>query len=495
MMKKAYTFIIAFLFILSNGLSQGIISDKAFISLESGSNLVLENGAGIYLTSDATGTSSLIDDQNITLSGSGTIEVERYIPQYVGSAGWHILSSPISSQAIRPEFVANGNPVPGNDDFYKWDELTNFWINTKDDDGNWNTNFEDNFVVGQGYLVAYESNVSKTFTGTLNSGDFTYNSSTSPAITYTANEGEGWNLMGNPYPSAIDWDELSKTNIDASVYVYDGDAGQYISWNGTVGALTDGIVPPMNGFFIKASSGASFSIPNTSRLHTTTNFYKNTLNDLIVLSIEGNGFADKTYIHFNENATTGFDRQFDAYKLFGIEEAPQLYTSTGEANLSINEFPYSIEESIPLNLRTGDDGFYTIILNEGTTWNSDVLFLHDLKDDINVNLMQSNQYEFYAEKEDEPERFRLYFQATGAIDEYNPLQEVIIRYDNGALIIHNPTGAELELAVFDLCGRLLIKAKIDKSSLQRISTKSELQMLLLRLSSSEYVNIRKIITN
>ena len=169
--------------------------------------------------------------------------------------------------------------------------------------------------------------------------------------------------MGNPYASAIDWDKFDKTNIDASVYIYDGAAGQYKSWNGSTGDLSEGIIPPMNGFFIKASVGASLTIPNSSRKHTSTNFYKEKEygKDLLVLKVEGNGFKDKTYIHFNENASTGFDNEFDAYKLLGIYEAPQLYTKTGNTKLSINVLPYSNEEiTIPLNLKVGKETEYKI---------------------------------------------------------------------------------------------------------------------------------------
>ncbi len=427
-MKSTIQFILI-LFSLSV-CGQGLVVDKAFITIGSDANLILENGAGISLLSDATGTSSLIDDQNINLSGSGTITALRYIPRYIGAAGWHFLSSPVAAQAIRPGFVSNTNPIPGNDDFYKWDEMTNYWINTKDGDGNWNTGFENAFTVGKGYLVAYESDVNKTFSGTLNSGNFAYNSTTSPAITYTSGEGEGWNLMGNPYPSGLDWDALSKTNIDASVYVYDGDAGQYLSWNGTVGALSDGIIPPMNAFYIKASSRAVLTIINDARVHTSANFYKNNENNLIVLKAEGNGLGDRAYIHFNEQATDNFDSQYDAYKLFGIEEAPQIYTLAGENKLSINELPFSAEKTIPLSLKTGKDGMYKISVdNEIMSLPAD-LFLEDVKEDFTVNLTREGKYEFYSEKEDDTGRFLLYFKTNG-VEEEN-INKLVSVYPNPA---------------------------------------------------------------
>ncbi len=336
------------------------------LKIESGATLTLGAGkaltvsdsilneagtSGLVLKSIETATASLIHK-----SAEVDAIVERYIPKYVGGAGWHNLSSPVATQPIQPGFVPNENPIPGSNDFYKFDEIQNLWINTKDDFGNWNSNFEDDFVVGCGYNVAYADNENKAFAGELNVGDFTFNDLSSPAISYTAGKGEGWNLMGNPYPSALDWNQCIRNQIDAVVYTYDGAAGQYKSWNGSEGALTDGIIPPMNGFFIKASSGASLTIPNSTRVHTAHNFYKEKeyVEDLLVLKVDGNSFSDKTYIHFNGSATIDFDSEFDAYKLTGIYEAPQLYTKTGDSKLSINVLPNTSDEIIiPLALKVG----------------------------------------------------------------------------------------------------------------------------------------------
>ena len=362
-----------------------VVAPTSHLSV-TGNLLNAAGNTGLQLQSDEFATASLIHN---TANVDAT--VQRYIPKYVGNAGWHFLSSPVASQDIRPGFVNNGTPNVDND-FYKFSEPDFIWINTKLESGEWNPAFEDAFVLGKGYLVAYKTDVTKSFGGTLNTGNITFNGTSAPALTYSEGTGNGWNLLGNPFPSALDWDEFTKTNINGSVYVYDGEAGQYVSWNGTTGSLANGIIPPMNGFFVKAATAASLSIPNTSRKHTSTNFYKEKtfVENLLVLKVDGNGFSDKTYIHFRQDASTGFDNDFDAFKLLGIEEAPQLYTSVDDKMLSINSMPFMDEEiTIPLNLKVGKEDKYEISVVENTFLETAALSLKDLETGIVYNLRQN----------------------------------------------------------------------------------------------------------
>ncbi len=436
------------------------IQSGAVLSVAAGKALtvagVLNNNAGnaaLILKSDATGTASLIHE---TSGVSATIE--RFTPMYVGAAGWHDISSPVAAQAIRPGFVPNENPIPGSNDFYKFDEIQNLWINTKDDIGNWNSSFEDGFVVGRGYNVAYAENETKSFAGELSVGDFTFNGSTIPAITYTADGGIGWNLMGNPYASALDWNLCSKTNIDASVYAYDGDAGQYVSWNGSIGALDGGIIPPMNAFFIKASANPELTIPNSSRVHTSTNFYKDKtfVKDLLVLKVEGNGFSDQTYIHFNENATLDFDQNLDAYKLLGISEAPQLYTKVGDSKLSINVLPYTSEEMvIPLGLNVGQENEYIIKVSDNTYWETVDISLKDLETGNIYNLKTNNSISIN-QSSTIPDRFLLLINGATYIEENIRDNSIEIYSYGNQILIKSDEPYEVQVSVFNLLGQSIL---------------------------------------
>ncbi|NLO51862.1 MAG: T9SS type A sorting domain-containing protein, partial [Bacteroidales bacterium] len=426
----------------------------------------------LTIESGATGSGSLID--NGFLLVGGTTSVERYIPKYnPGSTGWHFLSAPVATQAISPEFVdVTASPMSPAVDFYSWNEEHNYWINIKNSSGNYNqgTSWEHfsndanpAFEPGKGYLAAYGVDVTKNFTGTLNHGDKASGTGI-PALSYTSGASEGWNLIGNPYPSALDWDEgnWNRTNVDGSVYIYDGAAVQYKSWNGSLGGLSGGIIPAMQGFFVKASAtGASLTIPQAARVHNAQNFYKSSalVSDLLALKVAGNNFEDEIFVNFKPEATMGFDNQFDAYKLYGGQVAPQLYSSIPGAILSINVLPHSSEEVlVPVGLEVGAAGQYVITVEEDTFWETVGIALEDLKTGIFTDLRNVTQYAFTSDPNDDPNRFVLHFNEVTDIEEPGQ-QSKDIRfyvYDNKLYVIDNDTENGL-VKLFNMLGQPVLE--------------------------------------
>lgn len=458
----------------------------------------MENHAGtsgLVLHSDVSATASLLQQ-----SAGVDASVERYIPAYSGNDGWHFLSSSVAAQPIRPGFVNNGTPDPGTD-FYKFSEPQYLWISTKDNSGNWNTGFEDNFVVGRGYNVAYPVDVTKTFTGTLNEGDFVLNGSTVPAVTYTESGGSGWNLLGNPFSSAIDWDQCLPTNIDAAVYVFDGDLGQYVSWNGTIGALTGGIIPSMNGFFIKAAPDPALTIPNAARMHADVNFYKskNDVANLLVLKVEGNGFSDRTFINFNGEASMGFDRNYDAYKLSGIDQAPQLYTKADDTGLSINTLPYSPDEvSVPLCLEAGSERAYKISVSQNTFWQSVDISCRDLKTGTVYDLRNQTSFTVTQGPDDEPDRFLLLFDGATGVNEMPPGHDIEIYSWDHTVMVKSDRHENIQVSVFNLLGQKVAAHTENKSTdgsptgQIEIDLKDKKGFFVVRAATSTFTKTRKI---
>ena len=133
--------------------------------------------------------------------------------------------------------------------------------------GSWSvaTNLGSNMTAGSGILVyAFADNnndgtddlpVTLAVSGTENSGDVRY-----PALG-TIEDGR-YGFAGNPYYSSIEWDDVDQSNnISATVYIHDdaksGGAG-YISWNGSSGDVTNGLIAPFQGFVVTASGGAGY---------------------------------------------------------------------------------------------------------------------------------------------------------------------------------------------------------------------------------------------
>jgi len=225
-------------------------------------NLTIESSGSLTIQSSASGTGSLI----VSGTSKGDITVERYMTGWSSSNnGWHFLSSPVSGFTISgTDFV----PTVGDDDLYRFDESAEslVWLNY-----NGGTFGHTVFEVGLGYLSSYETAATKSFSGSINTGTI------AKSLSFTTSSGgEGWNLLGNPYTSAIDWDLLTKTSsVEGTVYVVQGSDGNYITWNGSTGDLTDGIIPAMQGYFAHCTTtDQTITMQTEDQLHNSTNFYK-----------------------------------------------------------------------------------------------------------------------------------------------------------------------------------------------------------------------------
>lgn len=111
--------------------------------------------------------------------------------------------------------------------------------------------------------VTGQTEVTLSLTGTVNQGEVNSGATfTSTSAIYD----DGWNLLGNPYPSAYDFNaqyDLSPSanfaNINPTVYVYSALTGGYISYNASSnsnGGLSNGIIPSGAGFFIQANAAS-----------------------------------------------------------------------------------------------------------------------------------------------------------------------------------------------------------------------------------------------
>ncbi len=381
------------------------IAAAASITIETAGTLTahndFNNDGSLIIKSTATGDGSFID--NGTITGSGSASIERYLE----SQKWHFVSPPIS------DGVSNI--------FY---DIYLRWYNEQN--GSWN------FIVPVDIpltpMKGYEAWASDFYTG---STTVTYIGSLNTAVQNSGNltntlglGSTGYNLVGNPYPSAIDWNSpegWNKNHIDNAIYFWNPYAGQYatyINGSGTNGGTN--IIPSGQGYFVHVNnnfSTGSLEVNNEARLHHNQAFLKsgkeieNAFLKLYTYS-DLSPYSDETIIQFNENATTAFDSDLDGYKIDGLAEAPEFYTQSDElSNLSVNSLPeLNGDMTIPLFFKAGTDGIYTIsavdILNFAEKTE---IILEDKKIDIKINLREQDSYIFFATVLDDLNRFNLHF--------------------------------------------------------------------------------------
>jgi len=438
----------------------------------------------ITIQSDA----SLVGVDKLTVDGTAT--VERTIPSYTGDAnGFHHLSSPVSAFTIAG---SDFEPVNGNDDLYEWDETTGMWLNY-----NGGTFDDTEFEVGKGYLVAYKTTNPGVFTGDLNASPVTKN------LTYTLNRGNGWNLLGNPYPSAIDWDLLTKSpDVYGVVYVLNGGDNEYDIWNGSTGSLTDGHIPINNGFFVKVgSTGQYVTIDPADQVHGNSGFLKKGNSEgpenTLIVSITNGDFTSNTYVQFRPDASVAFDKAIDGYKLFGTGVGPQLFTRRSETDYSINCVPFSTDEfDLNMGFVTKTAGNYTLS-STGANSFLDSKFevqMEDLLMAKKINLA-TESYTFSADTEGNEDRFVLHFYSiTGIWDSPEMTSAQIYGYNKTIYIKFDQVPADVsQVEVFNIFGQLIYSGELDPATLSRIDMNAKPGIYVVRLRDGSGLKTQKVI--
>jgi len=464
------------------------IVPEAAITIENGSTLDV-NG-DFTLTSDETGYASFID--NGMLNVTGEIKVERFI----SADKWHYITPPVTD--------AQADVFTGLWLEY-WNEPTSTW--------NPITSPTEDLLAGKGYKTWASSgttgDVTLEFTGTLNTGNF------APAITLSGTpEATGWNLVGNDFPSAIDWgtdnnpnNDFVRTNIDNTIYFWTG--SQYATYNpsgnGGDGEGVNGgtqYIASMQGFYIHANATSpQLTVPQSSRLHHTQSFRKpQNNNESISLTVSSTTFSDEIIIRVNENATNEFDTQYDAYKLYGIDEAPQLYCSTEYDILSVNNMPM-VDSKIDayIGFIPGTPEIHTIVAAGTNSFDDEVIIsLEDTQQDLIIDLKADSSYSYYASPGDNPNRFILHIDAeTVNIQHFDKPLENIIYLSNNKVIVKNTKGNKLigDIKIFDLLGRLQFNEDLNGNTKQVFEPYLQSGTYIVMISNNIDIQTHKIIIN
>ncbi|MCX6258832.1 MAG: T9SS type A sorting domain-containing protein, partial [Bacteroidia bacterium] len=457
---------------------------------------------GLVIVSNATGTGSFI-----TGSSSGTAKVQRYYTQ----GRWFYSSIPVANATAAVYHLAGGQ---SNIYLGKFNESL---PNGNGSDittypGCWQfiTSTATALDPGRGYAVwAAPGTVNTTdalinFNGALNTA-----ASSITCYNSDASDGNGWYFVGNPYTSAINrlsgtW---TMTGLTGEVHVYDPIySGNFRTWNGGTGGLTDGIIPQEQGFFVKfASPGGSpssttFTIPVEAKTHSSQYFYKDDIKipDLVKLKIssEINSYFDEAFVYFDSTCTNGTDVNHDAGKMFGLASAPNIFSITGSENYSINGLPaLSGPTEVQLGYRVGINGTYHITAGElssfppGTT-----IYLEDQQLQAFQDMNENNVYTFTGDTSNSPLRFRLHFNSiitsSGELNE-KPLQ---VYTDGNTIYVFGPDNIK-EIAVYDLLGQELISKKPDGSRLLRLDLKHAPGVYVVKVLTSTRSYSRKVLFN
>lgn len=381
----------------------GTLSVVDFVNVETGGNFDIAHEGSLIQINDVVNTG------DITLNKTTNIRKTDYVYWSTPVLTWDVA-------AVSPNTTSN---------------FRYYWEPTVDNGGLYASNFGNWFSasgtmeLGKGYIIRGPNNFpntaqdyTATFIGTPNNGtiqktvtrgSYTGADYLGPTTTYVTALDDNWNLIGNPYPSAISAIDLLQynTNLEGAVHVWthgteinsgtaqpfyesygqNYDTSDYIIQNGT-GTLNgpgtfNGYIASGQGFFVRlldtAPSTSQVTFTNTMRdvSYVNNQFYRpannqTSTNELPLTTLdEGRLWLDianndqsnsrRILVGYVDGATNDKDRMFDMYSLENV--ALNFYSVTDDAkkvDIQGRGLPYSNNDQIPLGVLVPSAGVYSI---------------------------------------------------------------------------------------------------------------------------------------
>jgi surface protein len=414
----------------------------------------IQNNGQITFKSNETKTGQL-DEFNGSYSGSGTVEVERFIPAGDNEKrAFRFLSSSVNSTenirtnwqegatawndnpssgfgthitGVSPDPDVNANPDKSQDgdNGFDWQPSGNsslflFNVSIQEWEAINNTN-ANNLEAGKAYRLMVRgdrsinlmSNASiPTNTVLRAKGDLVFGPV--DVSTDLAQGADEFSLVGNPYQAVIDFSEVEKTNLINYIAVWDANLtgsngrGSYVSVDISETAPSPSssgaskFIAPNQAFFVRnTSAGNSTLIFNEGNkataatqvtvFNTYSDFYINSRLYKTVDLQNGNTEVDAIGLRFNQNFTTLADEE-DAEKLTNPDEN-YATINNGLRVIDKQNLPTDGHE-IALFINSYTETNYSLTFEIGNQPEGIEVFLNDTYLDTQVALIPNTVYNF-----------------------------------------------------------------------------------------------------
>ncbi|HEX8330898.1 MAG TPA: alpha/beta hydrolase fold domain-containing protein [Hymenobacter sp.] len=274
----------------------------------------------------------------------------------------------------------------------------------------------------QGYAVNIAAGQTLAITGQLTRNNEDIITTLFGAATPTA----GWHLVGNPFPSALNWDAVPvPAGMSGAVYVFVSTsqyAGQYRAYvNGVGGA--GATIPLGQAFFVRSLStaGVPFVLPLSARINDFASANAATVQRnadarprlrLTLAGAAAPAVTDETYLYLEAGATAGVDAAFDADKMQNPSGLNLASVAAGE-QLAINALPVlTAPATVPLVLTVPQPGAYVLTAAQLANFAPGALTLVDALTGTRTALAAGTSYAFTTSSAAAPGRFTLELRPT-----------------------------------------------------------------------------------
>ncbi|WP_299098265.1 T9SS type A sorting domain-containing protein [uncultured Winogradskyella sp.] len=466
-----------------------VVNDFAIIEVGATERVKVEAGHSLTINGDAITKNNLFAYSTSTSFASlifnGTVNGDIRYYRYVNgvSDGNDLISSPVDQNFSTlannnsAELVSNTAPNENQKLFGPFNNVNGVYEN-------WVTTDGEIITPGEGYRAGTINGSTIYFKGTVPD---------SPVANVPVTLTDGgdptygpWNLIGNPYPSYLDfgvfWTENESVLNGGSgaykaIYGYDADdsdGSNYTIWN-AINTTSDKITPSQ-GFYVRTVSGGTVTFTPAMRTHGTSEDFiagrSSTLNPVLSELFLSNGANNyNTKIYFAENQTRGLDPGYDAGTF--TNSTSGIYTNLVEnhagVEFAIQVLPYDDFNDIivPLGVNSESGTQLTIGLNtETTTIPSNInVYLEDNATNT-WTLLNNSDYVFTPSDElNGTGRFYIHY-STNALSVDDNLLNGLQIYSNQSsktLVIKGQLNSETSAVLYDMQGRLVFQNILNAS--------------------------------
>ena len=330
--------------------------------INSGETLTINSANSLTVSGDLSNSGTLTANSGSSLIVLGTSTGNITYNRTLSTTNWYLLSSSVVGQGEDDFASASGLAVGSGNNLAlstAYNTVDDTWTYYQNGASSANT-----LTSGVGYAVKLASAGDVSFTGTMLTTDLT-------PINLTTT-GNGFNFVGNPYPSYINSATMLTTStaslLTQTLWIWDQ------SLNGGTGGYTTKVtvdnfqLAPGQGFFVQSDGAAgTLAINEAFQSHQGTDtFLRSTSRPEVHLNLTDGTNEMLAKIYYIDGTTTGFDNGFDGPMFGGVANEFAIYThavANGNGkNLAVQSIPDNDYENmvVPVGINAASGTEITI---------------------------------------------------------------------------------------------------------------------------------------
>ena len=511
------------------------------ITLPSDGKIILESDANLVQKNTGADSNS---DQKITVKRTALLPTK----------GYTFWSSPVVGQKLYSfsngynQALGAGTGTPWNR-FFVYKESTDTFVTAVSGEITLDSNSE--FAAGRGYAIKGKNSYTPTggtgtevpgaadtfvFDGKMNNGPISSQALKNSCLAAVSEAActKGYNMIGNPYPSNLDFDALYAANnskIYGTAYFWTNNditatasqsgsnynGNNYAVYNLTGGTpavdhspfqpdspaspTPNGRVKVGQGFIIKAKkagAGSSLDFTNAMRsgYEADAHFYnakKTTKNRFWIKMTTPTHIINTALVGYLPGATNGFEIDYDG-ELF-VVGTDAFYSTLDSKKLIIQgKAEFINDDIVPLGLKYAANGNYKISLGdkEGIFGTDQKIYLKDKVTNTYTDLT-SQDYTFSAIKGTDESRFEIVYKNLEVLGTNELSKSDFIVYRDGDSYVVKSSKALGKIEIYDASGRMLITSSTKENTIKINTSILSNGVYLLRAENSGDVKTKKII--